>query len=301
MPKGVVKTRADEEHWAKAKARVREEYGLTEDDERFWRLVNGVYQRMRDKKLNKAIATQEVLFPIEKRTPKSLLHSLSRGRTAHHSREIGSAGLRGMVSGSVASEGRKGETKALSLLFPVAKSWGDAHVPPIANAPHRAQRADSDLLLEAANTTGDAHVNVYALYRRLMGHAAKPSVKVQALESDSAGTLYRLDDGAHILRVYQAHSGPARLVKAITTHIPAANIAWTALREAGYEFRVKDREARIKGSLVRVKDHSVWLDGPESQTLLRVILEALRRKQTSEAWVGGHQQWSTDQMTAKPW
>ncbi len=46
MPKGVVKTPTDEKRWEEAKKRVRDEYDLTEDDDRFWRLVNGIYQRM---------------------------------------------------------------------------------------------------------------------------------------------------------------------------------------------------------------------------------------------------------------
>ena len=186
-------------------------------------------------------------------------------------------------------------------LIPLAKSWGDAHVKPIPNAPHHMQHADSDLLREAANTTSDAHVDIYTLYRRIMGCDASGALTVDTLQSDAKGTLYRLDDGAHILRVYQPRNGPARLVKSLSTHIPAANIAWTALREAGYTFRVKDHEARVKGCLVRVKDNTVQVSGKGARVLLQVILEGLRRKQTSEAWVGGHQQFSTSYLTAKPW
>lgn len=50
MPATVVKTERDERLWAKAKARVAEQYGLSEGDgDRYWRLVNGVYSRMKGK------------------------------------------------------------------------------------------------------------------------------------------------------------------------------------------------------------------------------------------------------------
>ena len=42
-----IKTPKDERLWAKAKARVAEEYGLDEEDgEEYWRRVNGIYQQM---------------------------------------------------------------------------------------------------------------------------------------------------------------------------------------------------------------------------------------------------------------
>lgn len=200
--------------------------------------------------------------------------------------------------------GRENTDRSLRIAFPVeslSKSWGDAHVSPVPNAPHHMQHADSDLMRDAANTTSDAHVDVYTLYRRIMGRDASGKLSVETLQNDENGTLYRLDDGRHILRVYQPRIGPARLVKALSTFVPAANVAWTALREAGYEFRVRDHEARVKGCLVRVDGNTVQVIGAHAQLLLRVILAALRRKQTSEAWVGGHQQFSTSYLTAKPW
>lgn len=60
MPKGLVKTKRDERLWAKAKARVQEQYGLTEDDgDRYWALVNGIYQRMSG--VRKAVLVRPVL------------------------------------------------------------------------------------------------------------------------------------------------------------------------------------------------------------------------------------------------
>ncbi|MCD6351159.1 MAG: hypothetical protein J7M26_03470, partial [Armatimonadetes bacterium] len=48
MPSSTVKTAHDERLWDKAKQRVRDEYGLTEaDGDRYWRLVMGIYQRMK--------------------------------------------------------------------------------------------------------------------------------------------------------------------------------------------------------------------------------------------------------------
>jgi hypothetical protein len=48
MPANVVKTKRDERLWNEAKAQVRKEYpGVAEDSDRFYRLVNGIYQRMK--------------------------------------------------------------------------------------------------------------------------------------------------------------------------------------------------------------------------------------------------------------
>jgi len=48
MPTGLVKTRHDERLWENAKAQAREEYPeVTESSDRWWRIVNGIYQRMR--------------------------------------------------------------------------------------------------------------------------------------------------------------------------------------------------------------------------------------------------------------
>ncbi len=48
MPAPVVKTPRDEKLWGEARRRVREEYGLTEQDgDRYWRLVMGIFRRMK--------------------------------------------------------------------------------------------------------------------------------------------------------------------------------------------------------------------------------------------------------------
>ena len=45
MPKGLVKTKADEEAWARAKARAHDQYGPEEDDG-FWAIVNHIFGKM---------------------------------------------------------------------------------------------------------------------------------------------------------------------------------------------------------------------------------------------------------------
>jgi len=53
MPHPVVRTERDEYLWERAKEIVRRQYKLTEEDgERFWRLVMGIYKRM--KRMSKA-------------------------------------------------------------------------------------------------------------------------------------------------------------------------------------------------------------------------------------------------------
>ena len=48
MPHPVVRTEQDEYLWERAKEIVRRQYKLTEEDgERFWRLVMGIYKRMK--------------------------------------------------------------------------------------------------------------------------------------------------------------------------------------------------------------------------------------------------------------
>jgi len=50
MPSNVVKTKRDEELWNKAKQLVHKQYpDLTEKDKRFWKLVMGIYQKMKGK------------------------------------------------------------------------------------------------------------------------------------------------------------------------------------------------------------------------------------------------------------
>ncbi len=244
MPKGVVKTPADEKRWAKAKERAREEYGLSEDDERFWRLVNGIYQTMRKAR-------------------------------AESSRD---------------------------LFFPIAKSWGDAGTPPIANAPHHAQRADADLLREAADTTSDAHMDLYTLYQRVCGDKARASLRVTTLRTDRDGALYRLDDGVRILRVYQPRNGPARLVKALTAYASAPYVVWQALRRAGYDPVVTDHAAVVDGCTVRAEGQMVSVEGKRAGRVLQAILEHMDGMQASDDWVGGHQEFAGARFSpGQPW
>jgi hypothetical protein len=45
-----IKTARDERLWAKAKAQAKKEYPWTEKDgDKFWKIVNGIYQKMSDK------------------------------------------------------------------------------------------------------------------------------------------------------------------------------------------------------------------------------------------------------------
>jgi hypothetical protein len=46
MP-NIVKNAEDEKHWEEAKAQVKKEYGLAEGGKRFWKLVMGVFRRMK--------------------------------------------------------------------------------------------------------------------------------------------------------------------------------------------------------------------------------------------------------------
>lgn len=48
MPKGVVKTKRDEHLWNKAKSIARKQYpGISEDSDRFWKIVQGIYKQSR--------------------------------------------------------------------------------------------------------------------------------------------------------------------------------------------------------------------------------------------------------------
>ncbi|MCL6442538.1 MAG: ParB/RepB/Spo0J family partition protein [Alicyclobacillus sp.] len=183
----------------------------------------------------------------------------------------------------------------------MAKSWGDAGVKPIANAQHIGQKPNRDLLREAANTAGDEHVTPYTVYRRVMGEHARGEISVEALRSDDTGTWYRVSDGKRVLRMYQPRNGPARLVKAVTTYTPAANSVWTSLQQAGYDVKPKDGKAIIDGCAVEVKDHTVRLRGKNVQRILRTILDGLNSKQTSEAWVDGHQKFGIPMVGVQPW
>ena len=55
MPKGLVRTKRDERLWEQAKAQVREEHpDVEEESDRFYRLVNGIYQKMKGGQVEKA-------------------------------------------------------------------------------------------------------------------------------------------------------------------------------------------------------------------------------------------------------
>ncbi len=48
MPKGLVKTKADEEMWNAAKAKAHETYtNLDEENDRFWEVVVTIYKKMK--------------------------------------------------------------------------------------------------------------------------------------------------------------------------------------------------------------------------------------------------------------
>jgi hypothetical protein len=48
MPAGVVETKRDERLWSQAKTQVSQEYpDIDADSDRYWKLVNGIYQRMK--------------------------------------------------------------------------------------------------------------------------------------------------------------------------------------------------------------------------------------------------------------
>lgn len=207
------------------------------------------------------------------------------------------------LSDEVKEQDREWARKALNLMRggSIEKSWGDAGFAPIPNAQHIGQRANHDLLREAANTTSDAHVTPYTVYRRVMGEHAQDAVDVAAIKTNTEGTWYRVSDGKRSMQVYQPRNGPARLVKAMTTYTPAANIVWTALRQAGYTGKPKDGKATFDGCTVEVVKNNVRLSGRNTQAVFRIILDALQHKQTSEAWVDGHQQFGTPQMGVAPW
>jgi hypothetical protein len=60
MPHPLVQTERDEHLWQRAKEIVTQEYGLTEEDgERYWRLVMGIFLRM--KRLRKRARTLKLL------------------------------------------------------------------------------------------------------------------------------------------------------------------------------------------------------------------------------------------------
>lgn len=163
------------------------------------------------------------------------------------------------------------------------------------------QLPDSDLLHEAANTTSDSHVTPYTIYRRVMGEHAKGSVDIATIKQTDDGTWYKVSDGTRSMQVYQPRNGPARLVKALATYTPAPNIVWTSLREAGVDARPTDGKLTVDGCTIEVHKDTVRVSGRDAQKWLKVIMDGLARKQTSEPWVDGHQQFGTSHIEVQPW
>ena len=180
------------------------------------------------------------------------------------------------------------------------KSWGDAGVDPIASAPHHMQHADEQTDTWAADDTQNSGVDVYTLYRRVMGTNAKGNVSVTALHADSDGTTYELDDGNHVFRVYAPRVGAPRLAKAIlTTYTPVANAVWAILRlKGGFRGRVQDGVTRVMGCRITVRGHDVTIEGKNADELLRFITSHMKDMIATDAWVGGHMQLGQPSMTA---
>jgi len=71
MPHPLVRTERDEHLWQRAKEIVAQEYGLTEEDgDRYWRLVMGIFLRM--KRLRKRARTLKVLIKELRRLTEAL-------------------------------------------------------------------------------------------------------------------------------------------------------------------------------------------------------------------------------------
>jgi len=51
MPRGVVKTKAQEKYWGRAKAQARKQYPyISEDSDRFYKIVMHIYKNMTGRK-----------------------------------------------------------------------------------------------------------------------------------------------------------------------------------------------------------------------------------------------------------
>jgi hypothetical protein len=72
MPHPLVRTERDEHLWQRAKEIVTQEYGLTEEDgDRYWRLVMGIFLRM--KRLRKRARALKVLIKEVRRLAKTII------------------------------------------------------------------------------------------------------------------------------------------------------------------------------------------------------------------------------------
>jgi hypothetical protein len=72
MPHPLVRTERDEHLWQRAKEIVTQEYGLTEEDgDRYWRLVMGIFLRM--KRLRKRARALNLLIKEVRRLAKTIM------------------------------------------------------------------------------------------------------------------------------------------------------------------------------------------------------------------------------------
>ncbi|WP_304459064.1 DUF6582 domain-containing protein [Alicyclobacillus sendaiensis] len=177
----------------------------------------------------------------------------------------------------------------IRVAIPLCKSIyaGDARTPPFRQVIHPAQRADDWLEEWGADTHASGPQDVVDYYRRLMGEDAQDTVEIEAVRVDEGGAVYRVSDGRTTMRVYVPRNGPPRLVKALSIFTPVPNIVWSILHEAGAE--MEGDKARIAGCTVTVKGHKAIIRGKRAQAILRFLLAKMQEKQTSEAWVDGHQ------------
>jgi hypothetical protein len=82
MPHPLVRTERDEHLWQRAKEIVTQEYGLTEEDgDRYWRLVMGIFLRM--KRLRKRAHTLKVLIKEVRRLAKTIMGVVETLRDAN--------------------------------------------------------------------------------------------------------------------------------------------------------------------------------------------------------------------------
>lgn len=82
MPHPLVRTERDEHLWQRAKEIVTQEYGLTEEDgDQYWRLVMGIFLRM--KRLRKRARTLKLLVKEVRRLVDAIKVVGERLRDAH--------------------------------------------------------------------------------------------------------------------------------------------------------------------------------------------------------------------------
>jgi len=165
----------------------------------------------------------------------------------------------------------------------------------------RQKNLDPFMMEQAADNQGNAEQDVYALYRKIMGHEASGEVSVESVSTAPEGSVLRLYDGKITMRVFVPRVGMPRLLKALRTYTPAPNIVWSILRHAGYEFKVVGGVATLPNAKVSIKNSKVAVEGKEAEKVMRLLVSKMKDKQTSEDWVGGHQRLGIDYMAVKPW